>query len=55
MNKFCLYKTAYSPLHQSYVQILKVRFDSLGEPIFDTLMDQRPMMFRIHELTDFCL
>lgn len=57
--KLHLYKTAYSPLHDSYVSIKKVRYDDNGDAILDCLMlcdgAEIPMMFRVYELTRFVL
>ena len=50
------YKTAYSPLFKTFVEIKKVRLDESGSVIiFDTLMEGREMMFCLDELDDFCL
>ena len=58
IEKETLYKTAYSPLFDCYVAIIKARKDDKGEWIFhckntdEGLIDQ---MFRKSELINFCL
>lgn len=56
-SKKFLYKTAYAPLYRQYVGIDKVRTDERGELIFECHLpnDDRTMLFRECELTNFCL
>lgn len=61
MTKLELYKTAYSPLFDSYVGIKKVRYDDSNNAILDCEMydsetnTKIPMIFRENELTQYCL
>lgn len=61
IKKLPRYKTAFTPLHNSYVAIKKVRFDEDGNPILDCSVwnDEEKIhwdcMFRVNELTNFCL
>ena len=57
LEKF--YKTAYSPLFETFVGIRKVRKDDRGEYIVDAHVAGTPKddihLFRVHELERFCL
>jgi len=57
LEKF--YKTAYSPLHETFVGIRKVRKDDHGEYIIDAHVAGTPKdeihLFRVNELERFCL
>lgn len=59
MNKIELYKTAYSPLHEEFVGIRKVRYDDNGRTILDCHVNGYPEdhihLFRENELTDYVL
>lgn len=60
-TKLALYKTAWSPTYQSYIEIIKVRYDDNDEPIIDGRIPanvnepERFVMFRVCELREFCL
>ena len=58
-KKLHLYKTAFSPLYDTYVGIQRVREDEDGFPILDcTVAGWRKdilVSFRPHELESFCL
>ena len=50
------YKSAYSPLYDEFVRIIKVRTDSDNEPIIDAVVpsnNQNVTLFRVTELQDF--
>ena len=57
--KLRLYKTAYSPLYETFVGIKNVRKDDRGEFILDCTVAGHPKdhihLFRVHELERFCL
>lgn len=53
--KLKMYKTAFSPILNEFVGIIKVWNDELGEPIIKAKYSQGEMLFRISELRDFCL
>lgn len=56
--KQALYKTAYSPLFECYVRLVRVYDDEDGVPIFVGENEERGLsnhLFRESELTDFCL
>ncbi len=53
-EKAKLYKTAYTPLYEQYVEIIKAR-ENQGLIIFDCLLDGEYHMFTSSELSDFCL
>jgi hypothetical protein len=59
LKKLPLYKTAYSPLYETYVGIVKVRYDDLGEPILDCRVAghdaDQITLFRVCELENFVL
>lgn len=59
LKKLPLYKTAYSPLYETFVGILKVRYDDLDGPILDChVAGQSPeqiTLFRVSELENFVL
>ena len=58
IEKETLYKTAYSPLFECYVQIIKVRKDCRGEWLFHCENIEEGLMnhlFRKSELSNFCL
>ena len=58
-KKLHLYKTAFSPLYDTYVGIREVREDKGGFPILDCTVAGMSkdvlVSFRPHELKDFCL
>jgi hypothetical protein len=58
-KKLHLYKTAFSPLYDTYVGIRRVREDEDGFPILDCTVagwrDDILVSFRPHELESFCL
>lgn len=56
-TRLSLYKTAFSPLYETYVEILKVREDGVGGHIIDgrVAFKTDTVLFRPHELTDYCL
>lgn len=58
-KKLHLYKTAFSPLYDTYVGIRKVREDKDGFPILDCtvagMSEDVLVSFRPHELKSFCL
>lgn len=56
-EKLNLYKTAYSKTYESYVEIISVRDDELGEPIITARIPGREnyVLFRVCELDKFCL
>ena len=55
--KLCLFKTAYSPVWERYVGIVKVRQDEDGVPIVEARIAYTDTiaLFRQNELTDYCL
>ncbi len=59
LKKLPLYRTAYSPLYETFVGIRKVWYDDLGEPILDChVAGQDPgqsTLFRVCELENFVL
>jgi len=57
IEKLRLMKTAYSPLYEAYVQIIKVRVDDNGVPIIDARVSctDKVVIFREQELTEWCL
>ena len=56
-GKLELYKTAWCPLHKTFVAIDKVRYDDSGEPIIHAIpaWSGKYFLFRAHELTNYCL
>ena len=58
-EKLSLYKTAFSPLYETYVKILRHYFDDNGEPVITAWVLGNPenmeTLFRRHELTNYCL
>jgi hypothetical protein len=59
LKKLPLYKTAYSPLYQTYVGIENVYYDEAGEPIIAGRVAghelDRITLFRVCELDNFVL
>lgn len=57
LSKIELYKTAYCPLHRFYVGIRAVKYDGNGRPLIYARPENcdREMVFRMEELTDYCL
>jgi hypothetical protein len=59
LEKLSLYKTAYSPMYECYVGILKVYPDVDGVAIIKARLAGEPegsyILFREHELTNFVL
>lgn len=59
LKKLPLYKTAYSPLYQTYVGINNVYYDVDGEPILSCRVaghePDRITLFRVCELDNFVL
>ena len=55
--KLRLYKTAFSPLHDTYVGIQNVRKLSDGSYVLDCVVPffEDLIMFRPHELTNFVM
>lgn len=55
--KLHLYKTAFSPLYNTYVGIEKVRKLSDGSYVLHCMMPPiaYPVLFRLHELTNFVM
>lgn len=56
-EKLCRYKTAYSPVWEQYVGIVKVYQDDFGQPIVKARIayTETVALFRPEELTDYCL
>ena len=57
LEKLNLYKTAYSPTYESFVEIIKIHQDISGEPIISARIPGREnhVLFRVCELEKFCL
>jgi len=57
MNKLELYKTAYSPLYETYVSIKSVYFDCNGNAVITArpIDLNHDVLFREHELDRYCL
>lgn len=55
--KLAMYKTAYSPTYESFIEIVKVRYDDMGEAIIHGRIPGREdhVLFRVCELEKFCL
>jgi hypothetical protein len=51
------YKTAFSPMYDCFVGIVKVSYDDVGNPIIHAYLDgeKSEILFRESELTRFCL
>lgn len=56
-EKLCRYKTAYSPVWEQYVGIVKVRRDEDGVPIVEARIafTDTVALFRQNELTNYVL
>jgi hypothetical protein len=56
-EKLCCYKTAYSPVWEQYVGIVKVRRDEDGVPIVEARIafTDTVALFRQNELTNYVL
>jgi hypothetical protein len=59
LKKLPLYKTAFSPLYETYVGIVSVYYDDAGEPIIAGRVaghePDRITLFRVCELDNFVL
>jgi hypothetical protein len=55
--KLCLFKTAYSPVWEEFVEIVKVRLDEDGVPLVEARVAYTDMvcLFRQNELTNYVL
>jgi len=57
--KIEMFKTAFSPMYDCFVGILKVTYDDAGNPIIHAYLDgdkeKNGILFRESELTRFCL
>ena len=56
--KLKYYKTAWSKMYESYVQILGFHFDDVGDPIIKARVPGEKseyVLFRSCELSEFCL
>lgn len=56
-EKLKLYKTAYSKTYESFVEIIKIHHDDMGEPIITARIPEVKdyVLFRVCELEKFCL
>jgi len=57
VNKLELYKTAYSPMYENFVEITKIRYDDNGRAIIHARIahSEQNVAFRQNELIDYCL
>lgn len=56
--KIEMFKTAFSPMYNCFVGIMKVRYDEDGKAIIHACLDgdeEKSVLFRESELTRFCL
>lgn len=55
--KLEMYRTAYSPTYESFIEIMKIHYDVSGEAIISGRIPGREdyVLFRVCELEKFCL
>lgn len=57
IEKLRMYKTAFSYLYETYIEIMEVDLDKNGEPIIlgRPAFTDKKVLFRVCELKEFCL